>query len=78
MKRFLSALLCLTLIALPLLLRISPAFAEGADIKADWMPYEVTQFLSASQFNGWIIGASASHLIENTAGGTFFFAVAQK
>ena len=78
MKRILSALLCLAIIVLPLLLRFSPAFAEGADVKADWMPYEVAQFFSASQFNGWTIGASASRLIENTAGGTFFFAVAQK
>ena len=29
MKRFLSALLCLALIALPLLLRCAPALAEG-------------------------------------------------
>ncbi|MBR4537933.1 MAG: hypothetical protein IKO52_03705 [Clostridia bacterium] len=78
MKRFLSALLCLALIALPLLLRCAPALAEGADIKAQWMPYEVTQFFSSSQFNGWTIGESASYLIENTVGGTFFFAVAQK
>ena len=78
MKRFLSALLCLALIALPLLLRFAPALAEGADIRADWMPYEVTQFFSASQFDGWTIGPAASYLIENTPGGTFFFAVAQK
>ena len=38
----------------------------------------MTQFFSDSQFNGWTIGASASCLIENTAGGAFFFAVAQK
>ena len=78
MKRFLSMLLCLTLIALPLLLRCASALAEGADIRAQWMPYEVTRFFSSSQFNGWTIGESASYLIENTMGGTFFFAVAQK
>ena len=78
MKRFLSVLLCLALIFLPLLLRCAPALAEGADIRAQWMPYEVTQFFSASQFSGWTIGESASYIIENTVGGTFFFAVAQK
>ena len=78
MKRFLSVLLCLALIALPLLLHCMPALAEGATIKAQWMPYEVTQFFSASQFNGWTIGASASYIIENTVGGTFFFVIAQK
>ena len=78
MKRFLSVLLCLALIVLPLLLRCAPALAEGATIKAQWMPYEVTQFFSASQFNGWTIGERASQLVENTVSGTFFFAVAQK
>ena len=55
MKRFLSALLCLAIIALPLLLRCAPALAEGAAIKAQWMPYEVTEFFSASQFNGFSV-----------------------
>ena len=78
MKRFLSALLCLALIALPLLLRCAPALAEGAVIKAQWMPNEVLDFFSSSNFNGWTIGERASILVENTVGGTFFFAVAQK
>ena len=78
MKRFLSLLLCLTLIALPLLLRCVPALAEGADIKVQWMPAEVTAFFSSSTFDGWTIGDRASILVENTVGGTFFFAVAQK
>ena len=78
MKRILSALLCLALIALPLLLRCAPALAEGAVIKAQWMPNEVLDFFSSSNFNGWTIGERASILVENTVGGTFFFAVAQK
>ena len=78
MKRFLSVLLCLAIIALPLLLRCVPALAEGAAIKAQWMPAEVTAFFSSSTFDGWTIGDRASILVENTVGRTFFFAVAQK
>lgn len=78
MKRFLSVLLCLAIIALPLLLRCVPALAEGAAIKAQWMPAEVTAFFSSSTFDGWTIGDRASILVENTVGGAFFFAVAQK
>ena len=73
MKRFVSFLLCLVLLCVCL-----PGLAEGADIKADWMPYEVKEFFSSSSFNGWSIGESASILVENTVGGTYFFAVAQK
>ena len=73
MKRFASFLLCLVLLCGCL-----PGLAEGADIKADWMPYEVKEFFSSSSFNGWSIGESASILVENTVGGTYFFAVAQK
>ena len=73
MKRLLSVMLCCFL-----LLGCAPALAEGANIKAQWMPNEVTRFFSSSQFTGWTIGESASCLIENTVGGTFFFAVAQK
>ena len=78
MKRILSLLLCLALFTLPLLLRCAPAQAEGAVIKAQWMPAEVTAFFSSSSFDGWTIGERASILVENTVGGTFFFAVAQK
>ena len=73
MKRFVSFLLCLILFCTCL-----PALADGAAIKADWMPHEVKEFFSASSFNGWTIGESASILVENTVGGTYFFAVAQK
>ena len=73
MKRFFSFLLCLALLFLS-----APALAEGAEIKADWMPNEVREFFSSSAFNGYTIGESASHLVENTVGGTYFFAVAQK
>lgn len=71
--------LCAVLLAFLLLCAALPAaLAQGADIRADWMPNEVKEFFSAAQFDGWTIGASASYLIENTVGGTFFFAVAQK
>ncbi|MDO5325395.1 MAG: SH3 domain-containing protein [Clostridia bacterium] len=73
MKRIVAFLLCLVLFC-----GCVPALADGAAIKADWMPYEVKEFFSASSFNGWTIGESASILVENTAGGTYFFAVAQK
>ena len=73
MKRFVSFLLCLILFCTCL-----PALADGAAIKADWMPHEVKEFFSASSFNGWTIGESASILVENTVGGTYFFAVVQK
>ena len=63
---------------LMLLLCCVPAMAEGAAIKADWMPAQVREFFSASAFNGWTIGESASYLIETTVGGNYFFAVAQK
>ncbi len=78
MKRFFSMLLCLTLIALPLLMRCVPALAEGADIQeAMDMPDEVRQFFSASQFTGYTIGAASGTPIESGAG-SYYFAVAQK
>ena len=73
MKRIVSLLTILSL-----LLCCVPALAEGAKIEADWMPYEVREFFSASTFSGWTIGESASHLIETTVSGNYFFAVAQK
>ena len=73
MKRCLTILLCLTL-----LMSCASALAEGADIRAVWMPAEVLEFFSSSSLSGYTVGESASFLLENTAGGTFFFAVAQK
>ena len=73
MKRIVSLLTILSL-----LLCCVPALAEGAAIKADWMPAQVREFFSASTFNGWTIGESASYLIETTVSGNYFFAVAQK
>ena len=73
MKRMVSLL---TILAL--LLCHVPAMADGAAIKADWMPQETRQFFSASAFNGYTIGERASYLIEDTVGGSYFFAVAQK
>ena len=77
MKRFLSLLLCLTLIALPLLPRCAPALAEGAYIQAASMPDEVKKFFASSQFDGWTIGAASACVIESGAG-SFCFAVVQK
>ncbi len=73
MKRIVSLLTILML-----LLCCVPALADGAAIKADWMPTEVREFFSASAFNGYTIGESASYLIETTVSGNYFFAVAQK
>ncbi len=77
MKRFLSVLLCLALIALPLLLRCVPALAEGADIQTANMPDEVKKFFASSQFDGWTVGAASACVIESSAG-SYYFAVAQK
>ena len=74
MKRILSALLCLALIALPLLLRCVPALAEGVNIKADWMPNEVRRFFASSQFDGWTIGAASACAIESDSGSVCFAA----
>lgn len=73
MKRFLSLFLCLLI-----LFSVAPAWAEGADVKAGAMPSEARQFFSAAQFSGWTIGETACCLMDNTPGGSFFFAVAQK
>ncbi|MBR0217854.1 MAG: hypothetical protein IJQ33_01420 [Clostridia bacterium] len=77
MKRFLSVLLCLSLIALPLLLRCVPALAEGANIQVANMPDEVKKFFASSQFDGWTVGAASACVIESSAG-SHYFAVAQK
>ena len=74
MKRTLIALLFTVL----LLTTTSPALAAGADIRADWMPQEAREFFAAGAFNGYTIGERASCLLENTVGGNYFFAVAQK
>ena len=77
MKRFLSVLLCLTLIALPLLLRCVPALAEGANIQVANMPDEVKKFFASSQFDGWTVGAASACVIESSAS-SYYFAVTQK
>ena len=73
MKRLLSLLLSLLLFA-----ACAPALAEGADIQAASMPGEVRQFFASAQFTGWTVGANACCILENTPGGSFCFAVAQK
>ncbi|MCR4887218.1 MAG: hypothetical protein K5919_09925 [Clostridiales bacterium] len=76
MKRLISILLTALL-----LLACVPALAEGASLpkdSEDFIPHEVRQFFADSQFNGWQVKAGASRYFENTAGGTYFFTVAQK
>lgn len=76
MKRLISVLLVTALLCACL-----PALAEGAALPADsedYIPYEVRQFFADPQFSGWTVRAGASRYFENTAGGTFFFTVAQK
>ena len=74
---FMKRLVCI-LAVLALLLGCAPALAEGAKIYASWMPAEARDFFSKSAFSGYTIGESASYLLENTVGGNYFFAVAQK
>ena len=73
MKRTVAILLSLLLI-----LSCAPALAEGATILCDGLPAEVKQFFSTSTFNGFTIGQEAAAELENTLGGSYLFAVAQK
>ena len=72
MKRFFSLLLILALLA-----ACVPALAEGATIQVSAMPNEVRQFFSASQFDGWSVGAAGACAIESSMG-NYYFVVAQK
>jgi len=76
MKRIIAIILTALLLAFAL-----PALAEGASLPGDaedFIPQEVRQFFSSSAFNGYAVHPGASMYFENTAGGTFFFTVAQK
>ena len=72
MKRILALLLSLALLTAAL-----PALAEGAEIQCA-LPGEIRQFFSTGAFNGFVIGPGAFTALENTVGGSFAFAVAQK
>lgn len=72
MKRLLT--LCLALV---LMLAIFPAHAEGAQLQAA-VPSEISAFFSQSKFNGYTMGPSAYLQMENTAGGSYAFAVLSK
>ena len=72
MKRIISLLLILLMAAAAL-----PALAAGATIQCA-LPSEIQQFFSASAFDGCTVGADAYVAIENTVGGSYAFAVAQK
>lgn len=70
--------LMITLLALCLLLTAAPALAEGADIQCSGMPQEVIAFFAQSQFGGAFVGPNGGVLVENTPGGSFYFAVLQR
>ena len=72
MKRF-----CLILLTFSLMLTILPAYAAGADIRAD-LPKDIRTFFSSSTFNGYTIHKEAVEVFENTIGGSFAFAIATK
>ena len=72
MKRIISLLLILLTAAAAL-----PVLAEGASIQCA-LPAEIHQFFSSSDFSGYTVGANAFVAIENTVGGSYAFAVAQK
>jgi len=72
MKRF-----CLILLTFSLMLTALPAYAAGADIRAD-LPEDIRTFFSSSTFNGYTIHEEAVEVFENTIGGSFAFAIATK